>query len=95
MDNITVDCINPAGIGFTTDSKYEKNKTYNLTLKAVLLHKTVDLNLKIAIIGIEKSDSGNYSCRAVHRNLSDTQVAILKEIEGYFISSNLLFATIE
>jgi len=78
MDKIIVNFINHAGINFTSDSKqeYEKRKVYNLNLKS----ENIEVNLKIAIIETAIDDSGNWSYRALYRELTDEQIKSLRQL---------------
>ena len=87
MHDIVIKDISLGGVGFAvTDPacSYERHGVYNLRLKADLPWKNVELYLKIAIIRAAQSDgSGGFLYGAVYRNLSDAQLAGLKEIIDY------------
>ena len=97
MNDIIIKDISLGGVGFAvTDPShsYEKLKVYNLRLKADLPWKNVELYLKIAIIRAAKKDgSDNLVYGAVYRNLSDAQLAALKEIIDYQAGLDALINT--
>ncbi|GHU58500.1 hypothetical protein AGMMS49975_25160 [Clostridia bacterium] len=88
MNNIMIKDISLGGIGFTADSSrpYEKQKTYELKLRADVPWNEPELSLKIVIIRTLSSDEGGCGRRsygAVYRNLSDEQLTALKKIVSY------------
>jgi len=91
-NNIQVSYINLAGIGLTVNAKqkHKKRKIYSLRITAILPDETVNIDLKIAIIDIKKNEKCGYSYRAVYRNLSDTQLSVLKKIAENFTKSEII-----
>ncbi|GHU74888.1 hypothetical protein FACS1894188_04560 [Clostridia bacterium] len=96
--------INLGGIGFTVDSGIllKKRKVYNLKLKAVLTERNIKLDVKIMVIKMSQDSQdglGGCFCSAVYRNLTDLQVAGLKEISenftGEFAEENKLNVVIQ
>jgi hypothetical protein len=85
MNNITIKDISLGGLGFMAESNfvYEKQKTYDLKLKADLPWDEIELPLKIAVIRVTKNNDSNYSYGAVYRNLSRSQLDTLKQIIDY------------
>ncbi|GHU52386.1 hypothetical protein AGMMS49975_08050 [Clostridia bacterium] len=95
-----VSYINLGGIGFTVDSEnlLKKRKVYNLKLKAVLTHKSIELDVEITVIKMSVDGLDGYFCSAVYRNLNDSQLSGLKETSEIFSEelawANKLEATI-
>jgi c-di-GMP-binding flagellar brake protein YcgR len=85
MDKITIQNISLGGLGFVSDTEYQKHKVYNLKLKADLPHEKVNLDFKIAIVRVLDKDhqTGQQSYGAVYRSLSKSQSDILREIIEY------------